>query len=218
MQPPQPPAAAPITFEYMNQSSRETPSGRGLSRRTVVKIAAVSLVGSALGGSATAVLTRISRTKPAAFAFFTDSEAELLVAICEQLIPRDDTPGATDAGVIRYIDRQLAGKLARHQGTYRRGLASFHRACVAESGAPFLALTAEKKIETLRGVEAGRSAKEHWGDPAPREFFQLVLAHAMQGFYGPARHGGNRNHVSYQMLALDYPQIIGQNRYRKEGA
>ena len=35
----------------------------------------------------------------------------------------------------------------------------------------------------------------------------------MQGFYGSPRHGGNRNYVSYKMLGLEYPRVIGQNRY-----
>lgn len=189
---------------------------RAVSRRTLLKLAAIGVAGAALGGGSAMLVTRLGKSVPRPWRFFTDEEAGLLIEICEQFIPRDDTPGATDAGVIRYIDRQLAGKLARHQGTYRRGLASFHRACVAESGASFPALTAEKKIETLRRIEAGRSAQEHWGDPAPQEFFRLVLTHTMQGFYGPARHGGNRDHVSYRMLDLDYPQVIGQNRYRQE--
>ena len=35
----------------------------------------------------------------------------------------------------------------------------------------------------------------------------------MQGFYGSPRHGGNKDYVSYRMLGLEYPDIIGQNRY-----
>jgi gluconate 2-dehydrogenase gamma chain len=35
----------------------------------------------------------------------------------------------------------------------------------------------------------------------------------MQGFYGSPRHGGNRDYVSYKMMKLDYPHVIGQNRY-----
>ena len=35
----------------------------------------------------------------------------------------------------------------------------------------------------------------------------------MQGFYGSPRHGGNKDYASYRMLGLDYPNIIGQNRY-----
>lgn len=201
----------------MKQSDQPSSHSPVLSRRALLKIAALGVAGAALGGGTASLVTRLGRSTPRPYRFLTADEAALLIDICEQLIPRDDTPGATDAGVIRYIDRQLAGKLARHQMPYRRGLASFHRACVAEFGAPFSQLTAEKKVAALRAIETGRSAKEHWDDPRPQAFFKLVLAHTMQGFYGPARHGGNRDHVSYQMLRLDYPQVIGQNRYQKGG-
>jgi gluconate 2-dehydrogenase gamma chain len=37
----------------------------------------------------------------------------------------------------------------------------------------------------------------------------------MQGFYGSPRHGGNRDYLSYRMLGIDYPQVIGRNRPRR---
>jgi gluconate 2-dehydrogenase gamma chain len=32
------------------------------------------------------------------------------------------------------------------------------------------------------------------------------------GFYGSPRHGGNKDYISYRMLGLDYPLIIGRNK------
>ena len=40
-------------------------------------------------------------------AFFTDEEYELVRAVCARLIPTDDDPGATEAGVVDYIDTYL---------------------------------------------------------------------------------------------------------------
>jgi hypothetical protein len=40
----------------------------------------------------------------------------------------------------------------------------------------------------------------------------------MQGFYGSPRHGGNSNYVSYKMMKLDYPHVMGQNRYESKCA
>jgi gluconate 2-dehydrogenase gamma chain len=37
----------------------------------------------------------------------------------------------------------------------------------------------------------------------------------MQGYYGSPRHGGNKNFISYKMIGLDEPQIIGENRDTK---
>ena len=197
-------------------SAAPTPAAQpALSRRTVLKLAAVGLVGGAVGAGSTALVTRLGRmnsSRPSRF--FTATEAALLSEICEQLIPRDDTPGATDTGAIDYIDRQLSGFFARHQPTYRRGLEAFRLTCLQEHTVPFPALPPAKKIAALQALERGQVPKGLWGDPPPQAFFNLVLAHTMQSFYGSPRHGGNRDYASYRMLGLDYPQFVGQNRYR----
>jgi gluconate 2-dehydrogenase gamma chain len=172
----------------------------------------VGLAGVAVGTGSTALLGRLGRGDASPYRFFTAAEADLLIEICEQLIPGDDTPGATEAGVIHYIDRQLCGVFKRHQATYRRGLESFHQTCLQEHGQPFPALPAEKKIAALQAIEAGRGPKDLWTKPSPQAFFNLVLAHTMQGFYGSPRHGGNRGYASYRMLGLDYPPVVGRNR------
>ena len=158
------------------------------------------------------MITRLGRTAAPHYRFFTDAEAALLVEVCEQLIPGDDAPGARQTGAINYIDRQLVGVFKRHRQTYRRGLAAFDRMCRKEFGGPFESLDTERKIEVLQATEAGRVPGKPWGDPAPQAFFNLVLAHTMQSFYGSPRHGGNRDYASYRMLGLDYPPVVGRNR------
>lgn len=186
-----------------------------MSRRTALKVGLVGLVGAAVGVGSTAMLGRLGRAAQPSYRFFTDPEAELLIAICEQLIPGDDTPGATETGAIHFIDRQLCGVLKRHQQAYRRGLESFRQTCLQEHGQPFPSLPAAKQIEALRAIESGRAPKELWDQPTPQAFFNLVLAHTMQSFYGSPRHGGNRDYASYRMLGLDYPPIVGRNRPTK---
>ena len=199
----------------VNTADSRASTQPALSRRTVLKLAAVGLVGGAVGAGSTALIARLGRTPtPARYRFFTATEGALLIEICEQLIPRDDTPGATDTGAIDYIDRQLGGFFARHQATYRRGLEAFRQTCLQEHKLPFHALPPAKKIAALQALERGQVPKTLWGDPAPQAFFNLVLAHTMQSFYGSPRHGGNRDYASYRMLGLDYPQFVGQNRYR----
>ena len=186
-----------------------------VSRRTAIKVAAVGLIGGAMGAGTSALITRVSREKSSPYRFFSVAEADLLSAICEQIIPGDDAPGATDAGVIHFIDHQLGGRLKRHQSTYRRGLESFRQTCLAEFKAPFTDLSPDQKLAVLRRLEAGKTQKDSWSDPSAPQFFRLVVSHTMQGFYGPPRHGGNRGYASYRMLGLDYPQVIGQNRPRR---
>jgi len=189
-----------------------SPRSALLTRRRLLTLGALGAAGVATGAGGSFLLTHRHRAVPARYRFFDDHEAALLVEICERLIPRDDTPGATDAGVIHFIDRQLRGAHARHQAAYRQGLKAFHQTCLAVARAPFAELAPEKKDEFLRLLESGKAPRAGWSDPSPQEFFRLLVEHTMQGFYGPPRHGGNRGYASYKMLGLDTPQIIGRNR------
>lgn len=196
----------------VRSESASTSEPTCFSRRSVLRLAAVSTLGVAVGVGSTAVITHWRRTPPAPFQFFSESEASLLTALCEQIIPRDDTPGATDAGVIYYIDRQIRGPLARYQPSYRRGLASFAKTCQQLYKTPFEKLSFDQQTDALRLIEAGKAPKELWDDPSQQTFFDLVLDHTRQGFYGSPRHGGNRNYVSYRMMGLAYPNLLADSR------
>ncbi len=202
-----------VTPPQTNGQTAPPPLPVGHSRRTVVKLVVIGATGAAAGAGGAAIITHRGQAAPAPYRFFSEGEASLLIAICEQIIPRDDAPGATDAGVIHYIDRQLSGKLARHQRVYRQGLESFRKTCLQIHKKPFEELPFATQTETLRLLESGRAPKDLWGSPSQQEFFNLVIDHTMQGFYGSPRHGGNREYASYRMLGLAYPNIIGQNRY-----
>ncbi len=186
-----------------------------LTRRTAVKLAAVTVAGAGLGAGASSLLTRLGPATPPPYRFFTATEAALVIDLCEQIIPRDDVAGATDAGVVHYLDRQLASRLKRHQRVYREGLRAFAEACVIVQQQAFAGLPVEKKITFMRQVETGRLPGAAWSGAAPAAFFRLLVDHTMQGFYGSPRHGGNRDYVSYKILGLDYPQVIGRNRHQR---
>lgn len=144
---------------------------------------------------------------------FTDAEAECLIALCEQIIPADHDAGATEAGVIHFIDRQTHVRFPTDLPTCQKGIAALQATCVETYGMLFEKLDSSVQIETMKALEQGKLPAEHWEGISQQTFFNLVLNRTMQGFYGSPRHGGNRNYVSYRMLRLDYPLLIGQNRY-----
>lgn len=148
--------------------------------------------------------------------FFTEDEANLVIGIAEQFIPADKDPGATDANVINYIDKQLMGPLKRFQEDYHKGLHALNQVCNAINNKDFLQLKWDEQTEFLEKMEAGILPTEHWSESDQKAFFRLILSHSMQGFYGSPRHGGNCNYVSYKMMKIDYPHVIGQNRYKEE--
>ena len=192
-------------------------SRRGWSRRAVVKLGVVGALGLVAGVGSTAMIARLARGTHPRYRFFSDADAELLNAICGTFIPRDDLPGAAETGAVDYIDQQLGGPFKRHRETYRRGLAAFRETCRRAFSRDFVELDAAKRIAFLQELEAGRAPEDLWREPAAREFFELVLAHTMQGFYGSPRHGGNRGYASYRMLRVDYPPVVGRNVLGKKG-
>jgi len=113
-------------------------------------------------------------------------------------VPEDDAPGARQAGAVRYIDRQLSGKFREHLPLYRDGLAMADRL----AGGSFAQSSPEKQLEALRQIEKDN-----------RPFFDVVVAHTMQGFYGTPRHGGNRDYLSWRMLRIPPSPVRGRAHY-----
>ncbi len=126
---------------------------------------------------------------------FTPAEAKLVASISDCVIPAGDGPGATEAGVIYYIDRQLSGPLQRFHEAYRTGIPRFESACHARHGRSFSDLDAESRTSFLQTIESSDDAEL-------RGFFAMVVDHTMQGFYGAPSHGGNRDEVSWKMLGI----------------
>jgi len=153
-------------------------------------------------------------SSPGKYIVLTDKEANCLAALCERIIPADDYPGATDAGVIHFIDKQLHLRFPEEKELFRKGIESLQNWCHANYGKHFEELDMALQIDAMQLMEKGGMPQEQWTVPAGK-FFNKLLDRTMQGFYGSPRHGGNKDYMSFRMLKLDYPLLIGQNRYRK---
>jgi gluconate 2-dehydrogenase gamma chain len=142
--------------------------------------------------------------------FFTEEQALDVAAAAARIFPSDETgPGATEAGVVIYIDRQLAGPYGKdryrytqppfekglpEQGyqdratpreIYREGLAplaGFHRRDAAE----------QDKI--LTGIESSI-------------FFTLLRTHTIEGMFCDPMHGGNRDMIGWQLIGFPGPRM-----------
>jgi len=168
---------------------------------------------SLLGTGGMCLLSRCMNPPLSPWLFITVREANLLDALVEQIIPSDEWPGGRDAGVTNYIDRQLASHYARLQEAYRKGLLAIQETCTSRFQKRFEDLPFDDQTKFLKIMEAGKMDGAQWANGFDRLFFRMIRDHSMQGFYGSPRHGGNKNNVSYKMMKLDYPVIIGQNRY-----
>lgn len=153
------------------------------------------------------------RNKISRWRFLNEEEIALLDAIVEQIIPTDDFPGGKWANVSNFIDKQLDSYYRKHQVAYREGLAAFEKSVIEMSGKKFEDLLFDQQTALLEKMEAGKLTGDYWKDHSQGNFFDLIRQHSLQGFYGSPLHGGNREYISYRMLGLDYPNVIGQNRY-----
>lgn len=148
--------------------------------------------------------------------FFTEEEAKTVIAFAEQIIPRDKDAGATDANIINFIDKQLVDPYTRLQENYRKGIPAIEKSSQRILRKAFYDLEWDEQTHFMEQMEAGNLPEEYWNEVNQRSFFRMIMEHSMQGFYGSPRHGGNKNYVSYKMMKLDYPHVIGQNRYESK--
>ena len=179
----------------------------GLSRRAL--LGRVSAVGALVAltevlppgtGDANAQTRRAPAREP--LETLTQAEAETLEAIAARLIPTDTTgPGATEAGAAHYIDRALGGALAGLRDAYQAGLAGVDAYAQAAKGAPFARLPASDQDAVLSDLE--RNAAKGFDGSAT--FFNLVLAHTMQGTFCDPFYGGNRNFTGWDLIG--YPGV-----------
>lgn len=118
------------------------------------------------------------------FEFFTPAQARDVEAMAAEIIPTDDTPGATEAGVIYFIDRALSTVQRDMQPLYKAGLSELQ----AKTGV-FADLSRQKRIETLKSIEQ-------------TEFFTAVRTHTIMGFLSNPEYGGNRNRTGWKLVGF----------------
>ena len=176
---------------------------RNLTRRDFIKTAAAATV---VAGTAACSSSK------SPWRFLRVNEARTLAAMCDCMIPPDSDPGAEWAEVVNYIDVQLCGPYRNLRSNYRDGIASLERTSQARFGKTFSPLSLDTQASLLGDLERDHAEKSIWTTVSPNQFFEMVLAHTMQGYYGDPRHGGNRERASWRMLGLSYPQIRGRAR------
>ena len=200
-----------------------------LSRRSFVKsLGAASLAPATLLAPALVAAEASPPAQPSAaddkplYLFFNADEAPFIEAACERLIPHDEVgPGALDAGVPNYLDKQLGGSWGAGERLYRSGpwqqgtpsqgyqlpftpAELFHtalRSIIAEfEGKPsFKDLPAEQQDAYLKSLEAG--GKDLGGVPSAA-FFQMLLQMTIEGYFSDPLYGGNRNMVAWKMIGF----------------
>jgi len=158
-----------------------------------------------------------AKQEGSAFKVLGANEADDFAAIAARLIPTTDTPGATEAGVIYFIDNALAAEPGGQFNEVRAGLADFNSALntAHPDAEQFSSLHEDDQDAFLRTQESSK-------------FFELTWALTMFGFFAMEKHGGNKDHISWDLIEFDgnhgpwqYPfgyydaQVHGETNHRE---
>lgn len=187
-----------------------------------------------------------SATREHAYGYLTQPEIQFLDAAVARLIPADELgPGAKEAGVTCFIDRQLCSSWGTHSRAYRMGPwregtpqqgyqlpltpQEIYRAAISEAnaycsekyGRLFHALNAEQRDEVLHDLEEGEIELESVPSGV---FFNLLLKNTVEGFFSDPLYGGNRDKMGWRLIgfpgvaASSYPEHLVKHNvpYRVE--
>jgi gluconate 2-dehydrogenase gamma chain len=134
-------------------------------------------------------------------AFFNYEQAAAVAAFTERLMPAaPGKPGASDAGVVNYIDLALAGAYADLQEFYRSGLAQLDAYCRKTYNESFVQLEAGRQDAVIAAIEQGKAAEFTW--PRAPEFFNVIRTHTMEGMFADPIYGGNRDFAGWRLVGF----------------
>lgn len=168
-----------------------------------------------------------------ALTYFTDFQAKTVEAIAERIIPANGSDaGATEAGVVYYIDRSVTGFSVNLQRIYRLGLRELERYCSHLFQAQFHELNPEQQDEMIRDL-LGPEVTDTAGHPASgqlpqpldqdtigaedtdsadsavpadkeilRRLFAVIREHTVEGYFCDPIYGGNRNTVGWKLVGF----------------
>ena len=168
-----------------------------LSRRDFLVNTASLAKGSLLVLSAPAILTACreaseSARNEAAFTVFSNEEAAELTAIAARIIPSDDTPGATEAGVIYFLDN-IFGEPQREPQLVmlRDGLRELGLQVATETGVAYFHELTEAQQDDLLAQNENTP------------FFATMRYLTIAGTFSLPEYGGNQDKIGYKIIGFE---------------
>jgi gluconate 2-dehydrogenase gamma chain len=150
--------------------------------------------------------------------FFTETEALIVAAAASRIFPSDDSgPGAREAGVAVYIDRQLAASYGRDHFRYTQPPFEDAPAVLGYQGKQTPRETYREGLKSLVGFELLQSAEQ---DQALQKiessfFFLLLRQNTIEGMFCDPLHGGNAGMVGWQLIGFPGPRMSNYDEIEK---
>ena len=129
----------------------------------------------------------------AAYMNITADQAVELGAVVDQIIPEDETPGASETGVVYFIDAALGGFMASAMPVVKQGLEELRQKSASADGSSrrFSDLPFNKQTEVLRLLE-------------DTPFFGDLQFLTVCGMFSLSLYGGNRDHAGWGLIGFDH--------------
>jgi gluconate 2-dehydrogenase gamma chain len=122
------------------------------------------------------------QVRPAAYSpqFFTPDEYAIVDQLTGIIIPKDESPGAREAGVSEFVDFMAASDPSIQQ-SFRDGLRWVNNRSQEEKGTRFAKLPPEQQAALLRTVAYRHDYLP--GQEAGQQFFDLMRRYTVMGYY-----------------------------------
>ncbi len=170
------------------------------TRRTFLAQAAASLGLLYLNGLTPEVLAQAhehAKTAPRnldgqPFRLFTAQQAADYEAFASQIIPTDETPGAKEANVVRFVDFALSEIEPQNKQDFANALKALNEQAkkTAPQAASFAALTSAQQVEAMKAIEK-------------TDGFGTLKYYTLVGFFGDPADGGNKNEVGWKLIGFE---------------
>jgi len=219
------------------------------SRRTFIKVAGAAAATLKSADSTAAPASSAAKSSPqatagqgargrATYTFLNAQEASFIEAAVARLIPADETgPGALEAGVANYIDKQLAGAWGAGERLYRSGpwsagaptqgyqlpftpaelfrnaLRGANEDVTRTRNTTFARLPPAEQDAYLTAMQKGTT--DYHGVPA-NVFFESLLSMTIEGFFSDPVYGGNHDMIGWKLIGFpggyaNYYDLVDQH-------
>ena len=116
-------------------------------------------------------------------AALTPAEIEIVGRVSDIILPRTDTPGATDLGVPAFVDLIVSEWMTeREADELRAGLADLDATAGDRFGAPFVSCDGDQQLSLVRGLDDALPAPGS-GAEIPSGFYPTLKRLVLTGYF-----------------------------------
>lgn len=125
------------------------------------------------------------------FLILDETQALEYAAIASRIVPSDESPGATEAGVVYFIDRVIGEASAEDQAVLAAGLTQLQAESYSQHGQSFFHELAHTQQDAMLGQI----------EQTP--FFGTVRFLVVAGMFALPEYGGNRGEIGWELIGFE---------------